>query len=83
MISLLLAVYNGDFSAEQVEDESNWHKCATPWLERMRFGDIGQTMRKRLSNGSWTYERADKIVPRIAAPSVQQADPLLNVQKPL
>jgi len=29
-MTIFLASYNGDFFAEQVEDETQWHKCATP-----------------------------------------------------
>lgn len=61
MIAFLWAIFNGDFSAEQVEDETQWHKCATPRFVRWKHGNIGQTMRKRLPNGHWAYEQADKV----------------------
>jgi len=61
MVGLLLAIFNGDFRAEVVTDETIWHKRATPLLVRLLHGNIGQTMRRRLPNGRWTYEQVDKI----------------------
>jgi hypothetical protein len=68
MIGFLFALFNGDFWAEQVEDETKWHKCATPLFVRMKHGNIGQTVRRRLSNGHWDYEQADKLAPHHVPP---------------
>lgn len=60
-IGLLVSFWNEDHRADQVADQTKWHKCATPRLVARKFGNIGQTYRRRNKEGLWIYEDENKI----------------------